>query len=306
MRFHGGTNTGSARDPNSAARQSRPAAISAAATEAGQAARVLALLALGRAVRVTPAVLQHPGRWRAGESSGQIRGRECRDHGQRNRPPARDPQQRRKLRGRGNGIVVAPPQLRDPARLAPAVKLGFQFGPIRGRHACHRERRGARHRVQERRGRHCATMAWLAGAAKRSPADSSSADHLSDQPGRARRPAGVDRKDRPRARGRAFDRRGQRRRGQLAFAYQLGGAERGQTLGPQGLFGLAPGGERHQHRARPCRKQVEDGVVAGLADRNPAGAQQRRRNRRGTARSRRRRARSPAAPQHRRRAGWCR
>ena len=133
--------------------------------------------------------------------------------------------------------------------------------------------------------RHRATIAWPAGAAKRSPAASSAPIIAGDQPGRARRPAGVDRKARRRARGRAFDRRGQRRRGQLALAHQLGGAERGQTLGPQGLFGLAPGGERHQHRARPRRQQVEDGVVAGLADRNPAGAQQRRRNRRGTARS---------------------
>ena len=34
-----------------------------------------------------------------------------------------------------NRVVIAPPQLRDPARLAPAIKLGFQLGPIRGRHA---------------------------------------------------------------------------------------------------------------------------------------------------------------------------
>ena len=39
------------------------------------------------------------------------------------------------LRGRGNGIIVAPPQLRDPASLAPAVELGNQPGPIRGRGA---------------------------------------------------------------------------------------------------------------------------------------------------------------------------
>ena len=92
---------------------------------------------------------------------------------------------------------------------------------------------------------------------------------------RAAPPVSIARLGRGRAR-RAFDRRGQRRRGQLALAYQLRGTKRGQTLGPQGLLGLTPGGERHQHCARACRQQVQDGVVAGLADRNPAGAQQRR------------------------------
>ena len=151
MRFHGGTNTGSARDPNSAARQSRPAAISAAATEADRPLGYSLFLPLA-AVRVTPAVLQHAGRGHAGQSSGQIRGRECWDYRQGNRPPARDPQQCRKLRGRGDRIVVAPPQRRDPARLAPAVKLGYQLGPIRGCSPCLRIRGGAALGIRPRRG----------------------------------------------------------------------------------------------------------------------------------------------------------
>ena len=102
------------------------------------------------------------------------------------------------------------------------------------------------------------------------------ADDSGDDPGRARRPAGVDRDSDRRARRRALDRRRQRRRRQLALAHHFGRAERGQTLGPQRLLGLALGGERHQHRARASRQHVQHRVVAGLTYRHPASAQQRR------------------------------
>ena len=153
--------SGSTAAPRPAARAARtarragrlPAAISAATSAAGRRRDTRSFCRDG-AVRVAPAVLQHRDARRAGAVP----------------PPARAPPRpgsrpapagsggersnSRKLRGRGDRVVVAPPQRRDPARLAPAIEFVDQIGPIRGRRAPRRRRRnGARHRLPARRHR---------------------------------------------------------------------------------------------------------------------------------------------------------
>ena len=65
-------------------------------------------------------------RQRRGEFTDRIR----RDHRQRQRSAVGNREEPVELRGRRNGIVVAPPKPRDLSRLLPAIQFSDQIGPF--------------------------------------------------------------------------------------------------------------------------------------------------------------------------------
>ena len=147
-------------------------------------------------------------------------------------------------RGRGDGIVVAPPDCDGPAFAGGAAEHIVERRPIGTRRRDRGTGRPAGQFLDQGDGSFGAVEPDL--RSRRRPARKLHPDAFGEGRGR-----------------------------ELGFRQKPGEAERGETFGAQALLGLVAGLERHQHGRDPGAQKIDGGVVAGLAHRDRGSRQQR-------------------------------